>query len=317
LKCLRDVNADNNTVGWYQSTYLESFMNLKTIDTQYQYQLEFGNKCIHLVLDPIRTRKGQLYIKAYRLTKRFFDLVRESYREQLVYKKMMEKYNAKEDELDVAPATITGTASAVAAAAGTGTVAPATAAAAAAVEAVLAEELLDKNSLLPPTIERVHIIQEAISKLNMSFNDILEEVPIIIHNSAMVHAFLYDLSSHEQFAATSTEFDNLDLSTTSFLEKSLESLLECSTDLTNERSRYQFYQRKLAHQKYQFQKKKDKSQEEQELLIRSVQQPSQLENLMITYQIDNTCKQVNRVSGEQISKLYLINHMFRRETEEQ
>jgi translation initiation factor 3 subunit H len=286
-------------------------MNLKTIDTQYQYQLEFGNKCIHLVLDPIRTRKGQLYIKAYRLTKRFFDLVRESYREQLVYKKMMEKYNAKEDELDGAPATatITSTASAVAATAGTGAVA-------AAAEAVLAEELLDKNSLLPPTIERVHIIQEAISKLNMSFNDILEEVPITIHNSAMVHAFLYDLSSHEQFAATSTEFDNLDLSTTSFLEKSLESLLECSTDLTNERSRYQFYQRKLAHQKYQFQKKKDKSQEEQELLIRSVQQPSQLENLMITYQIDNTCKQVNRVSGEQISKLYLINHMFRRETEE-
>lgn len=27
MKCLREVNIDNNTVGWYQSAYLGSFLN--------------------------------------------------------------------------------------------------------------------------------------------------------------------------------------------------------------------------------------------------------------------------------------------------
>jgi translation initiation factor 3 subunit H len=41
------VNVDNNTVGWYQSTYLGSFLNETMIETQFTYQAR-------LCADPLR-----------------------------------------------------------------------------------------------------------------------------------------------------------------------------------------------------------------------------------------------------------------------
>ena len=38
MRCLREVNVDNNTVGWYQSTYFSSFIDDSCIDTQFNYQ---------------------------------------------------------------------------------------------------------------------------------------------------------------------------------------------------------------------------------------------------------------------------------------
>ena len=34
MRCLREVNVDNNTVGWYQSTYFSSFIDESCIETQ-------------------------------------------------------------------------------------------------------------------------------------------------------------------------------------------------------------------------------------------------------------------------------------------
>jgi len=38
MRCLRDVNVDSNTVGWYQSTYFSSFIEEGCIETQFNYQ---------------------------------------------------------------------------------------------------------------------------------------------------------------------------------------------------------------------------------------------------------------------------------------
>lgn len=37
-KALHEVNVDNNMVGWYQGSYLDSFVALGTIDWQFRYQ---------------------------------------------------------------------------------------------------------------------------------------------------------------------------------------------------------------------------------------------------------------------------------------
>lgn len=42
MQCLREVNVDNNTVGWYQSTYFSSFIDDSCIDTQFNYQARRG-----------------------------------------------------------------------------------------------------------------------------------------------------------------------------------------------------------------------------------------------------------------------------------
>merc|ERR1711871_1366591 len=73
MRALRDVNVDNNTVGWYHSTYLGSHITEELISTQYNYQ-ENIPKCVCLIFDPMKTAQGNLALKAVRLTDAFMKL---------------------------------------------------------------------------------------------------------------------------------------------------------------------------------------------------------------------------------------------------
>lgn len=138
LLCLDKVNMDNNTVGWYQCSMEDSYVNATTISTQYQFQVEFGTRCICLVFDPIRTTRGKIAIKALRLTSKFIKLVKDS----------IASVNREENGL---PA----------------------------------------NAVL--SFEDALISQELLAKLNVTSDDIFEELPIKIQNSSLVEAFLVDI----------------------------------------------------------------------------------------------------------------------------
>merc|ERR1711990_499450 len=73
MRALRDVNVDNNTVGWYHSTYLGSHITEELISTQANYQ-ENIPKCVCLIFDPMKTAQGNLALKAVRLTDSFLAL---------------------------------------------------------------------------------------------------------------------------------------------------------------------------------------------------------------------------------------------------
>merc|ERR1712086_634842 len=73
MRALRDVNVDNNTVGWYHSTYLGSHITEELISTQYNYQ-ENIPKCVCLIFDPLKTAQGNLALKAVRLSDSFLKL---------------------------------------------------------------------------------------------------------------------------------------------------------------------------------------------------------------------------------------------------
>jgi len=73
MRALRDVNVDNNTVGWYHSTYLGSHITEELISTQYNYQ-ENIPKCVCLIFDPMKTAQGNLALKAVRLSDAFLKL---------------------------------------------------------------------------------------------------------------------------------------------------------------------------------------------------------------------------------------------------
>ncbi|KAG8467897.1 hypothetical protein KFE25_006949 [Diacronema lutheri] len=76
MRCLRNVNVDNNTVGWYQSTHLGSYMTESCLEHQFHYQENIRN-CVVLVFDPMQTTVGNLELKAFRLTDEFMALYRE------------------------------------------------------------------------------------------------------------------------------------------------------------------------------------------------------------------------------------------------
>jgi translation initiation factor 3 subunit H len=73
MRCLRDVNVDNNTVGWYQSTYFSSFIDESCVETQYNYQSKIKNAVV-LIYDPSRSRTSGPALRAFRLTDTFMEL---------------------------------------------------------------------------------------------------------------------------------------------------------------------------------------------------------------------------------------------------
>lgn len=74
MKMLREVNVDNNCVGWYQSMYLGSFCTQTLVDNQYSYQANLSDNSVVILYDPVQTQRGELTIKAYRLSKEFMKI---------------------------------------------------------------------------------------------------------------------------------------------------------------------------------------------------------------------------------------------------
>lgn len=67
MRCLRHVNIDHLHVGWYQSSFHGNFVNRAFLDSQFSYQNAIDESIV-LIYDPLKTGRGSLSLKAYRLT---------------------------------------------------------------------------------------------------------------------------------------------------------------------------------------------------------------------------------------------------------
>jgi len=234
MHCLREVNIDYNTVGWYTSTYLGSFLTESLVDTQFNYQTTI-RKCVVLVFDPVKTAQGVLSLRAYRLTQAFMNM-----------------YANKQQ----------------------------------------------------------NFTKESLDNANITFNHIFEEIPIHIHNSQLINALLYDMEGSDTLSA---HFERLSLGFAPFLEKNLEFLAESLDDLAAEQSKFQYYQKSLQRQQAQIQAHRQKralegataDDEEIGQLFKTIPQPSRLESLLVTNQINKYCEQINKFAGTSFTKLFL------------
>jgi len=75
MKLLRDVNIDNNCVGWYQSMYLGTMMTAEVVAHQYNYQIseELSDNSILIAYDAVQSANGQLVLKAFRLSAEYIE----------------------------------------------------------------------------------------------------------------------------------------------------------------------------------------------------------------------------------------------------
>lgn len=73
------------------------------------------------------------------------------------------------------------------------------------------------------------------------------EVPIKLHNSALIQALVADLAP-QPAVATASDLDRLSLSVGPFMEANLESLIACVDDLVNEQQKVTSYQKAVARQ---------------------------------------------------------------------
>lgn len=77
MKMLREVNVDNNCVGWYQSMCLGSFSTASLLENQLSYQTDLSKNAVVLLYDPMQTAHGNLELKCLRLTEEAVELLTE------------------------------------------------------------------------------------------------------------------------------------------------------------------------------------------------------------------------------------------------
>lgn len=160
LKALREINIDNNVVGWYQSAFIGSWLSASNLKVQYDYQAKIPGS-VMVVYDPFRTARGTLSLKAYRLSDAF-----------------MSFYSKKKRGPSV----------------------------------------------------------EAFKRNGVDSQNIYEELPIKVHNSHLVHAFLYEIREGKSMSCTP---DRLQISSSKELSSQLKYLAGCIDDYSEEQRKYQ------------------------------------------------------------------------------
>ncbi|TFK41084.1 hypothetical protein BDQ12DRAFT_678861 [Crucibulum laeve] len=78
LRSLKEVQADDSVVGFYQATTLGAFFNQTLVDTQAIHQDKLRHGGIVIVHDLSQTARGNASFRAYRLTAAFMDAYRKS-----------------------------------------------------------------------------------------------------------------------------------------------------------------------------------------------------------------------------------------------
>ncbi|KAJ2768009.1 hypothetical protein IWQ57_003718, partial [Coemansia nantahalensis] len=79
MQCLREVNVDSSSVGWYQSTRLGDFMQTPMLEVQASYQaaMPSSNASVMLIHDTSRSEQaGNLSLRAFRLSQTYLDLAK-------------------------------------------------------------------------------------------------------------------------------------------------------------------------------------------------------------------------------------------------
>ncbi|XP_070555504.1 eukaryotic translation initiation factor 3 subunit H-like [Ptychodera flava] len=239
MRNLRHVNIDHLHVGWYQSTLYGSFMNKALLDSQFNYQHSIEESVV-LIYDPIKTSRGTLCLRAYRLTPLLMHMYKDG---------------------DFTP--------------------------------------------------------DSIRKANLSFQQMFEEIPIVIRNSHLINAMLCEIQSTQ----TSQPDNFLSLTTGPVLAKQLRLLMDSVDEANQDNNKYMNYLRNVAKQESAKQQYKYKRQQENAArqsrgepplpeeditkIFKPIQVPARLDGLLIAGQINHHTDQIKQFAGQSFGKLFM------------
>src|SRR5579859_7020190 len=91
------------------------------------------------------------------------------------------------------------------------------------------------------------VLRSSLARNNLTHRDILEELPLEIHNSHLVTSLLHSLESPSGPVLT-PNYDTLDLSVDPYLEKNLEYLIDGMDEWGYEQGNLQYFQRQLGRE---------------------------------------------------------------------
>lgn len=158
---------------------------------------------------------------------------------------------------------------------------------------------------------------ETIKKLRVSFDNILEEVPVVIKNSHLVNELLLELSEQIPPEAGS-QF--LDLGSADVLEEQLQQLMQTVDDLNLEAIKFNNYQTDMVKQsqdkmKYLQKRQQENSQrsargeepladEDLSKLFKPIPPPARLNPLILSGQTLSTSEQVSQFCSQSLAKWF-------------
>ncbi|KAJ1649255.1 hypothetical protein IWQ61_009600 [Dispira simplex] len=258
MQCLREVNTDNNAVGWYQSVHFNTVLDHSILEMQYNYQKNLKKSAL-LAYDLSRSTRGNVALRAFRLAPAFMD----------IYKKG-------------------------------------------------------------------EFTAQTFSVAGLSHSNILEEIPLVIHNTSLLNVLMYELdeqnapvaSLEEAMAAPSPLANSLDLCLDPCLEKNIEVLLDSLDRFNSTRQQYQHWQRSMTREQQKIQQYQQRRRlenaartasgqeplpEESEAQVAAMfplpKEPSRLNHLVATGKVENYCKQLNQFGGPTFAKLFTVREL--------
>jgi translation initiation factor 3 subunit H len=128
-------------------------------------------------------------------------------------------------------------------------------------------------------------------------NGMFMELPISITSPAITEAFLIDWALAD--SSSTTQLETLDVENQAFMEKNTQLLIGSLQDLAEEQQKIQQYERQASGR--QDPKGKGRG-------FRQVQQPRQLDTMILSQQIQNYCKQINNSAADSFGKIFLMSN---------
>ncbi|CAH0473289.1 unnamed protein product [Peronospora belbahrii] len=166
--------------------------------------------------------------------------------------------------------------------------------------------------------------KESFAMIDIRSATVVEEIPIEIHNSDIITCWLQQTKD----SVLENSFERLDLSTNAYLESSLRNMTLWADELAQEHYKFQGYERALSKQRAAYQQWQNRQREENKIrrengeepvpdedsnFFKSVNQPSRLESLLITKQMNTYCERINRYAGKSFQKLFLAAKIHQNE----
>ncbi|KAL3922041.1 MAG: hypothetical protein SGILL_002419 [Bacillariaceae sp.] len=95
MRMLKEVNVDNNCVGWYQSMYLGIYSSDIVLEKQFAYQTDMSPNAVVIMYDPLQTAHGDFCLKAFRLSDECLAMQRADRNDYMKAKNIFEELPVK------------------------------------------------------------------------------------------------------------------------------------------------------------------------------------------------------------------------------
>ncbi|KAL7830503.1 hypothetical protein SRHO_G00316300 [Serrasalmus rhombeus] len=159
---------------------------------------------------------------------------------------------------------------------------------------------------------------EGLKKASVGYENMFEEVPIVIRNSHLINVLLWEL---EDKSTVADKHELLNLSSGSHLEKCLQMLMDRVDEMSQDIVKYNNYSRSLSkqqQQKHQYVQRRQQEnaqrqsrgepplpEEDLTKLFKPPQAPPRMDSLLIAGQINTYCQTVKEFTSQNLGKLFM------------